>query len=175
VTRRSSWTRFAAAATLCAATARAQNDPCAQRIHDGVALRREGRDAEALEVFRAGLGVCPSARMRVQLAWAEQALGRWLSAAEHLREAMRAEDPWVVERRARLTGDLAVIEGHIGRLELLGGIEGAEVLLDGVPSGVLPWTQPRPLLVGAVRLEVRREGYYPVLRQVSVIAGQVTR
>ncbi len=170
-----------ALASVCVATAlgpsvvRAQGDPCEERIHAGVSLRRAGRDAEALATFREGLDACPSARMRVQLAWAEQAMGLWVAAAEHLRAALTEDVPWITERRARLEGDLAVIERHVGRLEIMGGVEGAEVRLDGSPAGTLPWTQPRALPAGVVRLEVRRAGYYPVSREVTLTAGQVTR
>lgn len=173
VNRRPRWA-LTALLTLSGASSWAQSDPCARPIHDGVALRRAGRDAEAMALFEAGLAVCPSARMRVQLAWAEQALGRWLAAAEHLRGALTADDPWVVARRARLVGDLAVIEQHIGRLELVGA-EGASVLIDGSPAGVLPWSQPRPMLAGAAQIEVRREGYYAAERRVTIVANQVTR
>ena len=167
--------------SVCIATALgpsvawAQGDPCEERIRAGVSLRRTGRDAEALETFRAGLEACPNARMRVQLAWAEQAMGLWVAAAEHLRAALREDVPWITERRARLEGDLAVIERHVGRLEILGGVDGAEVLLDGAQTGALPWTEPRALPAGVVRLEVRRAGYYPVSREVTLTAGQVTR
>lgn len=165
------------AAVLCSAhLAAAQGDPCASAIHDGVGLRRAGRDAEALARFQAARATCDAPRLRVQIAWAEQALGRWLAAREDLRAGLsNRADPWVNARRSRLEGDLRAIEQHIGALQVMGGEEGAEVLVNGERVATLPMAEPVPLLVGVVRVEVRLAGRYPVVRDVEVAAGAVAR
>ena len=151
-------------------------DRCADGVRDGVALRREGRDVEALELFRTVAQRCPQARVRVQLAWAEQAVGRWVDAERDLGAALATrDDPWVEARRDRLDADLARIREHLGQLQITGGVEGAEVLLDGVVVSTLPMSAPVSAVAGAARLELRREGYYPVRRDVTIAAGVVAR
>lgn len=151
-------------------------DPCVDGVRDGVALRRAGRDAEALTLFRAVVERCPQPRVRVQLAWAEQAVGRWVDAERDLRAALATrDDPWVEQRRARLEQDLLRIREHLGQLQVTGGVAGAEVLLDGAVVATLPMTEPVPAVVGAARVELRREGYYPVRRDVTITAGVVAR
>ena len=65
-------------ALLSASFARAQDAEAL--VEEGLALRREGRDAEAAERFRAAYDVDHSARSLAQLAFAEQATGDWVAA-----------------------------------------------------------------------------------------------
>ncbi len=151
-------------------------DRCASGVRDGVALRREGRDAEALTLFREVAQRCPQPRVRVQLAWAEQALGRWVDAERDLREALAGrEDDWVESRLTRLEADLARIRGHLGQLQVTGGVAGAQVLVDGAVVATLPMTVAVPAPVGPVRVELRLAGYYVVRRDVTIAAGLVAR
>jgi hypothetical protein len=170
------WSLAALAALPSLASAQPAPDRCAEGVRDGVALRREGRDVEALELFRSVSQRCPQARVRVQLAWAEQAVGRWVDAERDLVAALATrDDAWVEARRDRLDADLARIREHLGQLQITGGVAGAEVLLDGVVVSTLPMTAPVSAVAGAARLELRREGYYPVRRDVTIAAGVVAR
>lgn len=151
-------------------------DPCVDGVRDGVALRRQGRDAEALALFREVVTRCPQPRVRVQFAWAEQAVGRWIDAERDLRAALATRgDEWVEQRRDRLELDLARIREHLGQLQITGGVPGSEVLLDGVVVATLPMNEPVSAVVGATRVELRHEGYYPVRRDVTIVAGVVAR
>ena len=135
----------------------ASADPCVDGVRDGVALRRQGRDVEALALFRDVVARCPQPRVRVQLAWAEQAVGRWIDAERDLRAALAGQgDAWVEQRRARLELDLAHIREHLGQLQITGGVAGAEVLLDGVVVATLPMAGPVSAVVGAARRGRRR-------------------
>lgn len=156
-----------------ASTAGAQSNPCDAPIHQGVELRRQRRDAEALAVFRAAMTACREPRLRVQMARAEQAMGQWVPSARDLREALAASgDPWVEERRPRLLEELRAIEQHVGGVIVAGGVPGSEVLIDGERVGELPMTRAAPVVVGTVRLEVRHAGYYAISRAVTVEAGR---
>ena len=50
-------------------------------IEEGIALRTEGRDEEALGKFVESYELAPAPRTLTQIALAEQALGRWLTRA----------------------------------------------------------------------------------------------
>jgi hypothetical protein len=154
----------------------AQSDVCDGRFHDGVESRRAGRDAEALEHFRQSWEGCHRPRARVQMAWAYQALGRWADAATHLGEALQdRDDPWVEARRAQLEVDLRVMDGHVGRLEITGGVPGAQVHLDGAAVATLPLRAPLRWAAGDAQLEVRVPGRRPWAGAVSLAPGVLTR
>src|SRR3569832_91379 len=64
-------------------------------IARGVALRKEGDDQAARDLFMKVYERSHSARAAGQLGLAEQALGRWEEAEAHLREALRSpNDSW---------------------------------------------------------------------------------
>jgi hypothetical protein len=158
-----------------AGPAAAQVDQVEAQFERGVTLREAGRDAEALEVFRQLWEATHGSRARAQVAMAEHALGRWVEALVHLREALAAPDAWVLRNRAALRGLLATIERHFGALTVLGSPAGAAVRVDGSPVGVLPMAEPVRVASGRVRVEVSAPGYAPVVRAVVVGAGGVTR
>src|SRR5436190_8859003 len=89
-------------ALIAPAIAQAQTDDPDALIQQGLDLRREHRDDEALAVFRRSHELRPSARALAQIALAEQATGRWVDAREHLTEALAMDDPWIAERRGPL-------------------------------------------------------------------------
>src|SRR3954466_7836710 len=111
--------RYAARAGLLAASiahatvAHAQADEDA--IRAGVELRKEQRDAEALDAFRKAFAIKATPRAQAQIALAEQALGRWLEADRDIEAALSAtEDPWVVKNRGYLEDARATIAHHVG-------------------------------------------------------------
>lgn len=79
-------------------------------IAEGVARRRAGDDEAALAFFANAYVLDPSPRARAQMALAEQALGRFELAEEHMLEALDEDDhPWIVENRGTLEEALVMI------------------------------------------------------------------
>lgn len=144
-------------------------------IDEGVTLREEGRDAEALERFQRAYELTSSGHALAQIALAEQALGRWTDAYDHLTAALASGDPWVEARRSPLEQSLARIDEHVGRLELVEGVEGAEVRVNGEVVGTLPLSGPVTVPVGTVVLEVRAAGHVPMQRTLQIRAGARAR
>jgi hypothetical protein len=141
-------------------------------MEQGVKLRIESKDREALVLFTQADALKSSPRTRAQMAFAEQALGLWVSAEKHLAEALRAnQDPWVMKNLTVMRSSLVTIREHLGSLELLGGEPGSEVRMDGVPVGVLPLTEALRLEPGRRELEVRHAGFRTLQRRI-VIAEQ---
>src|SRR6185436_867581 len=121
------------ALSLAALPARAQPAEAAALLKQGVELRGQGKDAEALEVFRRAHAASPSPRAKAQIALAEQALGRWLDADRDLADALSSPtDPWIRQHAAALEQSRKEIGKHIGALSLEGGVPGAQVFLNGV-------------------------------------------
>lgn len=144
-------------------------------ILEGVKLREQGKDAEALAVFVRAQALAPTPRALAQRALAEQALGDWVQADAHLREALAAsDDPWIARNRQALDGALAVIGDHLGQLQVNGGVAGAELRLDGQLVGTLPLGGPLRVVVGRPMLEVTAAGYHPVRREIAIKAGSLS-
>jgi hypothetical protein len=156
--------------------ARAQDPDPEALIREGVEARRRRDDLAAVALFERSIAIRRTPRGVGQLALAEQALGRWLAADEHVREALAAEtDAWVRERREILQRAASDVGGHIGQLEVLCSVEGARLSVDGRPVGALPLSAPVRVLSGEVVVEVTAAGYLPRTRTLNVAAGVLTR
>lgn len=144
-------------------------------ITRGITLREQGKDDEALGLFRSAYTKSPSPRAGAQVALAEQALGLWVAAEADLMRALAVEsDPWILKNRAALEGALAVIRRRLGSLEIRGN-DGADVVLDGVRLGALPATAPFRVEAGKRNLELRAKGFHPTTRAIEIPAGGVAR
>jgi hypothetical protein len=158
------------------ALAQTPTQPLDAAIAEALALREQGRDVEALALLTRAWESTRSPRARAQMARAEQALGRWLDARAHMAEALASrEDPWIAARVASLEDERAGMEAHLGRLEVLGVPDGAEVQVDDRPARRTPLAEPLWSAVGTVVLTVRMPGFFPVARRVVVDAGGVAR
>lgn len=163
--------------TLAAAAVVAQPAPPSldAAIAEALALRVDGRDAEALVILTRAWEATRSPRARAQMARAEQALGRWLDAEQHMTEALAADDPWVAARRASLEAERARVRDHLGRVEVLGLPAGARVRVDGRGPYVTPLAEPPWSAAGTALVTVEAEGFFPLTRRVLVDAGATTR
>lgn len=145
-------------------------------IAQALALRAQGRDAEALVLLTAAWETSRSPRARAQMARAEQALGRWLDANAHMTEALGStDDPWIAARVGLLEEERARIRERLGRIEVLGLPDGARVRIgDGEPR-TTPLAEPLWCAAGDVVLQVEAEGFFSTTRRVVVDAGRTAR
>ncbi len=164
-------------AIFLAATPAFADDPESIIAH-GVELREQGHDDQALAEFRRAFALSPSARARAQIALAEQALGLWVAAEIDLLEATRQPkdggDPWIAKNHAALTQSLAVIQQHLGSLEIRGG-SGGEVFVDGASVGALPMATGKRVEAGTRNVEVRAKGFYTASRVITVPPAGIAR
>ena len=141
-------------------------------IDQGVALREEGRDEEALALFEQAYAQTNAARALAQIALVEQALGRFVEAEAHLADALsHDEDAFIRRNREPLEGALAEIRERVGDLSVVGGVPGAEVIIGGQAVGVLPLDAPVRVVAGSVAVEVRASGYERFIDTVQVRGG----
>jgi hypothetical protein len=141
-------------------------------------LRTQGSDAEALEILQEIEKEAPSERSKAQIAIAEQALGLWVEAERDLLLAFARNDPWVGARREKLQAALVTIQRHLGTLEL--GLEanaprGLEVLADGKRIEASAEGRFFRLRTGRHEIEVRADGYFTVVREVSILPDAAAR
>jgi hypothetical protein len=110
-----------------------------------------------------------------QIGFAEQALGRWVDAEVHLTQALSdVTQAWIRKNGSVLRKALEEIQRHIGSMEVMGP-PGAEVRVNGQVVGMLPFEKPVRLPIGTLNVELRKEGFLPTTRPVSIGPGLLTR
>jgi hypothetical protein len=157
-----------------AAAAPEQADSADTIIDRGIDLRRQGKPAEALELFERASTLAPSARAVAQMGLAEISLHRWIDAETHLSEALaRHDSEWIENAKTRetLEKSLADVRLHVGRVRIQ-GTEGAEITVDGKVVGRLPLPSPVHINPGTIRIHVSASGRQPADVDVVVAAGQ---
>jgi hypothetical protein len=137
-------------------------------IDRGVRLRREGRDAEALEVFQRAYRANGSARAQAQVALAHQALGNWVQAEANLLDALERGGPWIEKNRPVLEDALGTIRRRLGTLEVVGSPPGATVQVNGRSIGTLPLEGPVRVVAGETVVTVSAPDHTPITRKLVV-------
>lgn len=161
------------AALLVSSVAHAQSADAL--IQEGLELRRQTRDAEALQRFQDAYNLSQSAQALAQIALAEQALGNYVEAEIHLQSALATQDPWIATRRPALQEALGQISAQLGTIEISGGVPGAQVFVNGIDRGTFPQAARIRARAGSAVIEIRAQGYLTVQRTVMVMAGGTAR
>lgn len=146
-------------------------------VQRGIALRRAGDDAAALETFHQAEQKSPgSVRVMLHIVTAAQAAGRWLEASAYLRKVSEhAEDPYYRQYAEEIARIEKLIASRVGSFLAVGSPAGAEVRLNGDVIGTLPMEQAAPIQSGTFQLEVSLPGYYNERRTISVSGGVLAR
>ena len=158
-------------------TGGADNPAADEFVARGIAMRAQGKDAEALKLFEEAAEIDPgSVRVQIHLATVHQALGNWLLADDYLTVALEHQNhPYINRHRQSLDEARRVIDANIGRFAVDGRPAGAEVRLNGRLVGTLPLAKPVRATVGSYTLDVRLEGHYPSQRPISITGGALVR
>lgn len=145
-------------------------------LAEGVRLRREQKDQQALTVFREAVRQQATPRALAQLGLCEQALGLWVGAEGHIQAALKSPgDPWVRKNAPTLDEALKVVQATLGSIEPWGTPPGAQISVDGEVVGTLPLAQPLRATEGRHVLNVMSPNHIPVSRVVNVRAGGLWR
>lgn len=142
-------------------------------IREGIELRRLSDDQAALVKFQAAVKLEASPRAVAQLGLCELAVGRFSHAVEHLTTAMHAtKDKWVTSKKAILRESLEQGKARVGRVEVVADPQGAEVSINGELIGTAPFANAVLTNEGSVDVQVRKEGFEPQSRSLSIKGGQ---
>jgi hypothetical protein len=143
-------------------------------LHEGVELRKRGDDQAALALFSRAVAATGWPRAYAQLGLAEQALGLWVEADEHLQIALAADqDPWIARNLPALLAAARYVAEHVGALEVT-GTRDAALTINGRSVGTLPLAGPLRFTAGTVVIEARRSGYVTEIRAVTLAPGGLT-
>jgi hypothetical protein len=163
-------------ASVAAADTPAGSSAVDALIARGIRLRKAGDDRGALSAFERAYAEQGSLQALAQMALAEQALGRWVVAHEHLERALAARsDGWIDAHRATLEAAREEIASRLGQLEVSCNVAGARVEVDGQAIGRTPLARALPLVAGQSVLKLSAPGYFSVTRQVQVDARSLSR
>ncbi len=141
---------------LCAVSATAVAQPAhgfERYIEEGLTLREQGRDEQALERFELARRMRPqSAEALGQIGIAEVALRRLVLAEAHLQEVMRLPpDDWLRRNRTEVLRILGQLSARLGMVQVTGNgtaaIEGS-----GMEPAPVPATLRAPLGPHRVRV-----------------------
>ena len=97
-------------------------------IRDGVALRRQQRDVQALPKFQKAYDLVRNPRTAGQLGLCELSVGYWIEAEQHLKEALATPaHPWVAKNQESLEASLKRARSNIGEVAITGSPNGAQI------------------------------------------------
>ena len=151
-------------------------DPVRELVTDGVHLREQGRDLEALGKFGKAYALSPRPMILAQIALAEQALGRWHDAERDLSEATKnADDSWIQTNHDALAQALTTIGMHLGTLQVMTDAADAEIFLDGKSLGHVESGTSYRVEIGTRNVELRAAGKYSSSRSVAIAPGEISR
>lgn len=160
---------------LCASRASAQQSP-ADRARDlaerGLTARQLREDAAALALFEQSYAIVPRVSVRAQIAFAQQALGRWVEAERTLTEVVTSDDPFVVRHRSTIDEALTTVRAHLGWLSVTVTPADAALSANGQPLNTGATIR---FAVGSVVVQATHPRYFPVERTVTITAGETAR
>jgi hypothetical protein len=143
-------------------------------IRRGLDLRRAGRSADALALFRRAYEVAPSPRTLGQMGLVESSLQHWADAEAHLVAALATpDDAWVHRNRQFLDQARERTREHMGEL-VITGPQGTKVSLGESPIGSLPLAKPVQLVEGEITINATSAGYKPFSLDLSIKGGART-
>jgi hypothetical protein len=155
------------------ALADASSEAAAQ-IAAGVALRKQGKNADALAAFQRAYALDESPRALAQIALAQQALADWVSAERGLVEALSntSSDAWVARNADALRGALATVREHLASVRIGCNVAGAELFVNSQSVGRAPIADTLRVVAGEVVVEARAAEYENDRQQLQLSAGE---
>lgn len=138
-------------------------------IAQGNDLRRQGRDAQAVPLFKKAYDIDQTPRTAGQLGLVELAAGYPVEAADHIALALESpQHAWVAGHRRSLEKVLARAQAAIGEVAVSGSPVGAAVSVNGRSVGALPLPATVRVPDGRVVVSVTAPGYAALERVVQV-------
>ncbi|HEV8548889.1 MAG TPA: PEGA domain-containing protein [Polyangiaceae bacterium] len=187
--------RFASSFVLCAsvcslsAVARAEGAPSTppassetdvdqarQRFQRGAELYKEGSFDAALAEFLRAYELAPNYRVLYNIAQVELERHDYAAALKYYQDYLRQGGTDLpAERREQVEGEVRALGNRVSELTITSNVAGAELSIDGAPAGVLPLDGPVIVSAGVRRLSLRKAGYPPNERTLTVVGGDKTQ
>jgi hypothetical protein len=156
-----------------AAAARAEDslDPARHQFRQGVALFNEGDFNGALAEFEGAYRLAALPSILYNIALSEKALFRYVDSIAHFERYLADAKDVEPERRAEVLDLVGKMRALLAELQLTIAPSGAAVVIDGRLVGTAPLS-PVHVAAGHRVIEVSAEGYHPLRREMTAIAGE---
>lgn len=160
--------------TLVASSASAQREIAQERFRRGEAAYQKGNYALAVSEWQAAYSADPRPRIQYNLYQAYERLGKLAEAAESLQLYLQTADP-DDESYGDATARMASLQQRLQAtgIRVVGGVEGAQITVDGTDWGRIPRPDRIPVNAGNHRVVIQLAGYQPFTSTVVVSGGQV--
>ena len=148
----------------------------ARHFDRGIALYQEGDlGAAGAELHRA-YELVPSPVVLYNLAQIEAERHKYVEALVLFRHYLgKVEASVSAERRQQVLEEIARLEARTATLWVEANVEGARLILNGMPVAELPLSAPLPVNAGLCQLWVEKPGYGPASQRVTVAGGEKVR
>lgn len=172
------------AATFGVAPALAQTKPAPagdldearQRFQRGVELYKEGSFDAALAEFNKAYELAPNYRVLFNLAQVQTERHDYVAALQDFQKYLDQGGAEIsADRRDQVNKEITALKGRVAEITVTSDVEGAELLVDGVPSGTLPLSQPVLVSAGVRQLSLRKSGYETSTRTETIAGGESPR
>jgi hypothetical protein len=150
-----------------------KTDEARARFQRGVELYKEGSLDAALAEFNKAYDLVPNYRVLYNMAQVQTERHDYVAALKLLERYLEEGGGEVTtERKEQVTKELSVLRGRVSELTVKTELEGAELLLDGVPAGTTPLKDAVLVNAGVRQVQLRKEGYEPSTQTLTVAGGE---
>lgn len=147
-------------------------DEASQRFQRGVTLFHERSFDAALAEFNRAYELAPDYRVLYNIAQVQAERGDFVAAVKYFRKYLADGATSIGDSRtAEVRAEISRLELRTAKLHVAGNIEGAELLVDGEPMGVLPMPSV-PINAGTRRLTIRKKGFEPQELRLMLTGGE---
>lgn len=142
----------------------------------GVRLYKERSFDAALAEFERAYELAPDYRILYNLGQVQMERHDYVAALERFREYLkRGGAALTAGRRAEVDSQLTDLAGLVASLTVVVEPEGADLVVDGVSVGTLPIRESVLVNAGVHNVAVRKAGYAPAQRTITVAGGDRQR
>ena len=143
-----------------------------QRFARGVDLYKEGSFDAALAEFTKAYELVPNYRVLFNLAQVQNERHDYVAALQFFEKYLQDGGSDISpERREQVGREITALKGRVAQVTVSADVEGAELLIDGVPAGTLPLKEPVLVSSGVRQIQVRKAGYETSTRTETIAGG----
>lgn len=147
-------------------------EEASRHFQRAVELYRERRFDSALVEFTRAYELAPDYRIMYNIGQVQLERDDYVAAVKAFNQYLKEGGAGISEARvAEVRAEATRLEGRIGRLNVIANVDGAELLVDGEPVGVLPLAAVR-VNSGVRHVTVRKQGYETQEQRLPVTGGE---
>lgn len=154
------------------AAASSEVDQARAHFERGASLFKEGSFDAALAEFKRAYEIVPNYKVLYNIGQAQVERHDYVAALRAFEDYLRqGATDIATERRESVERDIASLKTRVATLAVKSNARGAELLVDGVSVGTVPFDSDPLVSAGTRRLTLKKAGFTPLERTISVAGG----